>query len=149
MHLSLKDLLISLMVAWTGPNSSDPQWTREQTSVSMLLVYLKSPLLNSKSFTLISSRVFSFPVKTSNFSYSKEAELSQQMVWTAATHIPWAVTVGWHTQNCSLLTILPFPKSHKLKSIYHIVYLTGQAVWPSLFSHFTTREFTGPWKYSP
>jgi len=76
------------MIVGTGPNSSAPQWTREQTTASMLMLYLKSPFLNSKSFTLTSSWGFSFPVKTSNFSYSEEAEPSQLMFWSVSTNIP-------------------------------------------------------------
>lgn len=121
------------MAVWTGLNSSDPQWTRELTTVDALP---QESLLNSKSLTLIISCGFSFPVDTSNFSYSKKAEPSQLMFWTVSTNIPWALIVGWHRQNCFLLTIFPLPKSCELKSMYNTMDLTVvRAVLASLFSH--------------
>lgn len=66
------------------------------------MLHLNSPFQIASLSLLSALVVFSFPVNTSNFSYSKKAEPSQLMFWIASTNIPWVFIVKWYMQNMHL-----------------------------------------------
>lgn len=100
MHLLPKDSLT--MPWWQCQQASTPHTLSGPENRPLVMLHLESPFQIA---SLLSALVvFSFPVNTSNFSYSKKAEPSQLMFWIASTNIPWAFIVGWHMQNCFLLS---------------------------------------------
>lgn len=134
MHLLPKD---PLTMPWGQcEQASTPQTLSGPENRPLVMLHLKRPFQIASLLLLSALVVFSFPVDTSNFSYSKKAEPSQLMFWIASTNIPWAFIVRWHMQNCSLFLHFSPSKIPQIIYICNMVNLTVvRTVSPSLFSH--------------